>query len=280
MTNQLKLLREGVALESISLRDMSSYFQDIMPSLHNSFKDFATRFSPRQAPVQEFTSQQRDFEKELGNHAFMSITQVTAYVPEGLEVPYLDYAEVLLEAVQHASKVMEVLVPYTDYLAGLVTDREASLSTKSFEVEFKLIEENRKRLNEELGNCFKKGSTKAEAALGSVVSRNADWKSVFQRCNDIAATINNVNRAALLKKVSACNAHLEVILKMAREGKISKIAGNTVMNLADGAYQVASELEFYAIAYFKAEVFIGCVNQTVEHFKKVTAATAKSAANK
>lgn len=269
MTNQLKLLREGVALESVSLRDMSSYFKDIMPSLQDSFKNFVVRFSPHQAPIQEFTSQQRDFEKELSGQAYMNVAQVTAMVPEGLDVPYLDYAEVLLEAVKHASKVMDTLSPFCDYLARLITDKESALSTKSFENEFKLIEEERKRINEELGGCFKKGSTKAEAAFSDVVQRNADWKSVFERCKEIGATINQVNRQALLKKVHECNVHLEVILKKVREEKLEQIAGATVLNLADGAFQVASELEFYAIAYYKAEVFVACVNQTVEYFNKV-----------
>jgi hypothetical protein len=273
MHNQLTILRNAVALESLSMRDMTAYFHDIMPSLHTSFKDFVGRFNPKQQPIQGFTSQQREFEKELGNRPFMTISQITAYIPEGLDVPYIDYAEVLLDAVKHASRVMDVLVPYTAYLAELVTDKQAVLSTKSFEAEFKLIEAERKRINEELGACFKKGSSKAEAAIGDVVQRNADWPQVFQRCNDIMTAINDVNRSSLLKKVNECNTYLEIILKMAREGKVGKVAGSAVLNLADGAYQVASELEFYAVAYYKAEVFVGCVNQTVEHFKKVTNTT-------
>lgn len=270
MNNQLHILRQAVALESLSMRDMTAYFQDIMPSLHTSFKDFMGRFNPKQQPIQGFTSSQREFEKELSGRPYMSVSQITAFIPEGLDVPYIDYAEVLLDAVKHASKVMDVLVPYSAYLAQLVTDKEATLSTKSFEAEFKLIEAERKRINEELGACFKKGSSKAEAAIGDVVQRNGDWANVFHRCNDIMTTINDVNRGALLKKVNECNTYLEIILKMAREGKVERVASNTVLNLADGAYQVASELEFYAVAYYKAEVFVACVNQTVEHFKKVT----------
>jgi len=268
MPQKLHTLRQGVALEAFSMRDVTSYFQSVMPALSESFTDFVARFNPKQHTIQ-FTSKQKDFEKELNNHTYMGVSQVTAYVPEGLDVPYIDYAEVLYEAVQHASKIMDVLAPYSTYLAQLVMDREAGLSTKSFESEFKLLEEERKRINEELGACFKKGSTKSEAALGDVVKRNADWKDVFQRCRDITDVINRIDRGVLLKKVNECNAHLEVILKMAREGKVGKVANQTVLNLADGAFQAASELEFYAIAYYKAEVFITCVNQTVEHFDKV-----------
>lgn len=270
MQNNLSILRNAVALEALSMRDMTAYFHDIMPSLQSSFNDFTSRFSPKQEAIQGFTSQQREFDREISGRSYMAVSQITAYIPEGLDVPYIDYAEVLLDAVKHASKVMDVLVPYSAYLAALVTDKEATLSTKSFEVEFKLMEEERKRINAELGACFKKGSSKAEAAIGDVVQRNADWKAVFERCNDISKTINDVNRSALLKKVNECNSHLEIILKMAREGRVGKVATSAVMNLADGAYQVASELEFYAVAHYKAEVFVSCVNQTLEHFKKVT----------
>jgi hypothetical protein len=133
-----------------------------------------------------------------------------------------------------------------------------------------MIEQERQRINAELGACFKKGSSKAEAAISDVVQRNGDWKSVFERCNEITGIMNSVDRSKLLKKVNECNGYLEIILKMAREGRVGKVASSAVMNLADGAYQVACELEFYAVAYYKAEVFVSCVNQTLEHFKKVT----------
>lgn len=268
MTNKLHMLRNAAALEAFSMRDVAGYFKDVMPSLASSFQDFVERFSPRQEALQ-FTREQRDFNKAMQGQNYMAVAQVTAYVPEGLNVPYLDYAEVLLDAVHHASKVMDVLAPYSMYLAQLITDKETVLSTKSFEAEFKFMEQERNRINEELGACFKKGSTRSEAALSDVVKRNADWESVFQRCAEITDTINRIDRGAVLKKVNECSRHLDVILKMVREDKVSRVANQTVLNLADGAYQVASELEFYAVAYFKAEVFVHCVKETLEHFKKV-----------
>jgi DNA-binding FrmR family transcriptional regulator len=163
-----------------------------------------------------------------------------------------------------------VINPYTVYLAQIVTNKEIVLSTTSMDAEFKNLEKERTRLNEELGACFKKGSTQSVTTVGKVVDRNTDWNNVFTICEHISTAINKVDRHVLQKKIDECNTHLGLILKMLDSDQVDKVANQTVQNLANGAYQVASELEFFAVVYFKSEVLLNAVNRTVENFRQVT----------
>lgn len=270
MPNKLRIHRDVVALEAFAVSDVTAYFKDVFPSIAGAFSDFVSRFKAP-GPNIALSPKYRNFQHDMLKHAYLDVAPITAYVPEGLAVGYLDYAERLLAAVQHSVKIMDVMGPYSVYLSQLITNKDALVSTKGSDVENKILQRERDDLNDNLGECFRKGSTKAEASIGDVVRRNAEWTDVFAMCDDMSALLAKVDRKALMKKVNECSEHLAIILKLLRDKDIEKVANQTVINLADGAYQMAAELEFFAVVYFKVEVFTNCVNKTIDHFRAVNA---------
>jgi hypothetical protein len=269
MTKQLRIYRDCVALEAIAVHDVSEYFKGIFPAVANSFRNFITEVRPSDAAV-ALSPSYKTFLKDLPKHHYTDVMPLIAYIPEGLNTDYLEYAEALLSAAEHASKIMDVLNPYSVYLSQLITNPEMKLATTSKEKEFKVLEQARDKLNAQLGACFKKGSTRAESSYGEVIKRNSDWDDVFGRVEAITRNIYSVDRKKVINKINECSDHLDVILKMVNGGKMESVANQTVTNLADGAYQMACELEFFTVIYFKTEVFVACVNKTLDHFKKCT----------
>lgn len=269
MSKQLRIYRDQLAMEAISAPDVTAYFKGIFPAVVDTFQSFIHNIRPSDQAL-SLAPSHRDFLKALPRHSYTDLTALIAYQPEGLAVPYLEYAEALLQAAEHAGTIMETLNPYSVYLAQLITNPDLKLSTNSRDKEFKFLEQERDKLNNQLGACFKKGSTKAETTYGAVIQRNKDWDDIFMRLEAISRNVNGVDRKVLLKKIEECSSHLDVIIKKIGQGDMEGVANQTVMNLSNGAYQIACELEFFSVVYFKSEVLLAAVHKTLDHFKKCT----------
>lgn len=264
-----KIIRDAIATEAFNASDVAAYFKGSFPAVVRTFRDFAEAFSPSQVAL-VLTPQHRAFQKELPKFTYLDIAPITAYVPEGLHTTYLAYMKFLMDAVDHTSHIMDVMTSYSAYLAQVISNSDMSLSTKSYEGEYKQLQRERESISKDIGACFTNSSSKSEVAIRDVVQRNADWPDVFAQATELAETMHRVNRSALIKKVVECDNHLAVILKMIDSKGRDKVSQQMVTNLADGAYQTASELEFYSATYFKTEVLLASISRTIENFQRVT----------
>jgi hypothetical protein len=206
----------------------------------------------------------------MQKHSYADVMALTAYVPEGLRTSYLEYAVLLDNAVVHASQLMDnVLVPYSAYLAALVTNTEQKLSNQNIKLDYPAMAKTRDVINAALGQCFTPGSSKAEASIGQVVKRNADWPAVFTTSQNLITTINKVDRRALQRKIEECTDLLDRIAAKIKRDEFEGVSPQVVDNLADGAFQVASELEFYSVTFYKVLALTESVNRTIKHFETV-----------
>jgi len=62
---------------------------------------------------------------------------------------------------------------------------------------------------------------------------------------------------------------LETILDKIKRNEFQQMSPEVINNLSEGTYQMARELEFYSVIYFKVQVFINSINKTIDHFKSV-----------
>jgi hypothetical protein len=258
-----------VSLEAISGADIKSLLTETIPGIIGEVKGYFNKFLPSQPGI-TLNFNQNDFIKEMNKHSYLDISPLRAYVPEGLEVTYLEYSEELLESAMHASNVLNgVMSAYTVFLSQLISNSDAKLSTSSFLATHKDLEKKRIRLNEEIGECFGKGSTKAEVSIGEVINRNNDWEKILKNSDAILKLVNNVDRNTLNKKVKECVTMLDVIMEKIKRGELDNASAETVKNLSDGAYHVACELEFFAITVYRAMSFAGALELTAKHCVEV-----------
>ena len=267
--NSTRILSAQITMEAFAATDLTALITDSLPILANDIKEYFNRFVPNQPGVIIEFSESK-FIKDVNKHIYTDISPLTAYVPEGLNVTYLKYAEKLLPAAIHASKVLDdVMSHYTIFLAGLINNKDSKLNTISFNKIHEKLTSERNELNSELGKCFKNNSVKAEVTLGDVVDRNSDWKYVIDTTNELMKLINSVNRNTLNKKIKESVTYLDIILDKIERKEMNNTSPEVVDNLSTGAYQVASELEFFSIVYYRILTYVNCVNNTVEHFNKV-----------
>ena len=269
MNNSLRIQRDRLALEALSGADIKSLMTTGVPAMLTEIKCFFNQFAPDQ-PAIKLTGKQQDFVKEIQKHPYLNIAPLTAFVPEGLNVTYANYASHLMMGVMHASRVLSgPLSAYTTFLSQLISNHDQQLSSTSFDKAHKELARERNDINEELGSCFKRGSTKTDVTIGDVIARNSDWPAVFQNSTHILNLMNEVDRKALNKKIAECGDLLDKVMAMSKRGELEGMTPQAMTNLSNGAYQIASELEFFAAMYYKATAYAESLNRTVEHFHTV-----------
>lgn len=267
MLNSLRIQRDVVVMESFLSVDLSGLLKNTFPAMLSELSGFVSKFVPDQ-PAITLTSKQHEFVKEVSKHPYLDIAPFAAFVPEGLDVTYYKYAERLTPAVEHATKsTIAQLSSYTVFLSQLINNAETKLGTVAFTKPYQEIERARAGLNQKLGECFKRGSTKTDVTIGTVVDRNADWVSVFQHSDALVQSVNRVDRKMLNKKVAECGQLLNTVMELIRNNKLEGISPQAVNNLADGTYQVACELEFYAAVHYKVLAYAESINRTVKNFQ-------------
>lgn len=269
MNNSLRIQRDRLALEAMSGADIKALLTDAFPSFHKEIKGFFGFFSANESGI-ALTSEQHNFLRELNKHTYLDISPLKAFVPEGMDVPYTNYSAELLIAVMHASRVLSgPLSAYSLFLSQLITNADQRLSSLSTTKVHKELAAEREKMNAALGKCFKKGSTETESSIGKVTQRNGDWQHVFQNSENMLHLINTVDRKVLNKKIEECSMLLDKVMELINRGDFADMSPAAFETLSSGAYEIASELEFFAAIYYKVETFASALNRTIAHFQDV-----------
>jgi len=267
--NSARIMTTSMVMEAFAGGDIIAMLNDSLPILVTDIKSFFNRFLPDQIGI-AMTFNEAAFIKDISKHSYLDISPLAAFVPEGLNTTYLKYSVVLEAAAAHASVVIiGAINEYSVYLAQLISNNDMKLSTKSFSRNHEVAEKQRITFNEEIGKCFKHGSTVAETNIGNVIDRNADWQHVFNYAETILKMVNSVDRKALNKKIAECSHYLDIILEKVKRNEFEGMTPEAIQNLSSGAYSMACDLEFFSTIYYRALALITSINNTVNHYEKV-----------
>lgn len=266
--NSLRIETARVSLESISGADVRDLLSNTFPSIVANVKGFFGKFVPGESGI-VLGFNEAAFIKEIIKRPYLDISPLAAFVPEGMDTTYLKYSESLLLSTTHAANILSgVMTGYTTFLGQLISNTDSKLASVRL-MTHEGLEDNRKKLNEELGKCFKHGSTKTEVTLGDVVDRNSDWEHVLRTSDVMFKLINSVDRKALNKKIDECASMLDIVLAKIKRDEFVGMSPETIENLSNGAYRVASELEYFSVTYYNVLAFSIALTHTAEHFNKV-----------
>lgn len=267
--NALRIERDRLALEAPLSLDLVGLFQNTFPSIRAGFSNLVQRFAATE-PAVPLTSRQRDFLRLVEPKKYLELAPIVAYVPEGMESSYPHYLDAVLAAVEHAAHYSpKHLNQFALYLSQLVSQSDQHLASTSFEREHVASEEARKKLNAELGACFRVGSSRSESSYGAVVARNKDWYEVFEKNDAQAKLVNTVNRKDLDRKIAECVELMDILSVKLSRGDFQGISPQTITNIADGAYGAAQEMEFYAATHYRSMAISTAINRTMSHVFEV-----------
>lgn len=260
-------LRNVISQEAISMQGIVNSISNLIPSLQSHFQNFVKGFS-KSEPAVQLKGNERDFVRLIDDRVYLNLAPLLAYVPEGLEVSYIDYLDVLTLSAEHSHRVaQDALNNYSVMLAQIITNRELKKSMLPLDSQYVAMEKERTRLQAAMAKCFKTGSSRAESTYGDVVSRNAEWVDVFKMVEKLNHVVNSIRRDDLHKSAENIDRQLQTIIKQIRNHEFEGVGPEVTTNLSNGAYQCGAELEFFAAVYFRSTVMNNAVADTM---KKVT----------
>lgn len=272
MMNTLRHDREWIAIESehspsINFSDLIHRF---LPNARGIFAGLVSKFQPSGEGI-ALTRDQRAFMKIVEEHKYMDLAPIVAFVPEGLNTTFMHYMNTLSAPVEHASKVQERLTGYSTYIAMLLTNKDERFSTVDSALVYKGLEEQRATFQKDLGACFQTGSHTTDVRYGDVVERNTDWNLVFPAAAQLADKMNGVNRKILTQTLHDTVHLMDRLIEAAKRDDFKGASPTMLSELADGAYQMASECEFFATTYYRVMALTTAIDRTTKNICKLRA---------
>ena len=215
-----------------------------------------------------FTGPQKAFLALISQHSYLELREIKAFVPEGLDKPFLDYVILLHAAVQHCSRFYtDTLVPYTTFLAHLVSSPDALRSLNDQGVKNAQLAAQREGFYSHRRSLFGTQPV-GRQRVAQVVERNADWSQVLNGTNSVVTQMSQIKRSAIDEQLRQANDYLDILHSKLQKGELP--ANPEVCKaLADGAYQVGAELEFFSVTYYWVLALQGSLNNTMEEVQRV-----------
>lgn len=219
--------------------------------------------------IKPLSRDQSKFLKVIKDVPYSDLRELKAYQPEGVCVTYLEYLEVLLAHTQAIKSIQsDVIQPYMLFLAQLISDKSALVSTKNNRVVYQKLESVREKMYQDFAKLYKKDSYAAEVHVKDVAERNADWPEIFKKINVCNANMQSINKDSIKHQIQQCTDYLALLQTYLQENKMEATSAESAQHLAEGAYCVASELEAMAATYYRVLALNGSVENTVEHVIK------------
>lgn len=263
---ELKMTRDCLALEALNFNTITSSLKKALPSL---IRGFSSTPQSLELPATPLKKDQKAFFKAIGHIPFTDTMELKAWRPEGVKVTYLEYLTVLREATRNYTTLQaQVVQPYMAFLAQVVSDKNAAVSTVSGAIVYTKLDQERDAMSKRFAMLYANDSYDAQCNVRDVIERNADWEKVFQQINECMTDLQAVKIEPLKLMLKQCVDYLNIIYDLLNQDKIQGATPEVATRLASGAYCVAKELEAFSATYYRALALGGSIDNTTAHIIK------------
>ncbi len=275
----MESIKDRLALESLDARDFVRSMSEAIPKLVDTTKKYLHDIASYSKSFVNFSGDTvpAGYKPQEDVHAIVSMLKkqdyanlmpLGIYVPEGFVGKLAEYAVHERKCVDHALKLLSgVLNPYNTYLAGLVSSPDAVKDSATPNLFLKKVDEERDSLNRDEGFFFKPGTTHTRRPMGEVISRMADWETVFTQQSAMNAALQGISNTSVQQAVNTCLELLDAVKQAAKSGQFDHISPANVKSLASATLSIAREVEFYAVTRQRVNVFNVALDETSAFLK-------------
>lgn len=249
-------LRKACDTLALALEDASSGVLGMLTNLiPNVLNAFTHSTELEKLPKYEGVGQEHHaFLEKMEKHSYAETRFLRAYRPAGLISPYVAYLPILEKAVDHVlAFTPNILNPYVQHLALIMSHKDAALSLDDHKLTNGAIASTRNAIESEVLSVFTANSQKTDSTVGDMTERNKDWIEIFKLIKRIDDKIKSVNLKLIDQKIKQAQDYLNSIHDLAskQDSRLQNATPEVLISLSEGAYQVALELEFVAITYYR-----------------------------
>lgn len=268
---ELKRTNEATqaSVDSMAMESLSLALTNAVPAIVNGFTAIINSIKPETVGI-ETKLDTKSIVGKINDYPYVNLSQLPLPVPEGMNVKYHRYLEALDAAVTRTERLQSTIDNFIQYTSDILTNSTSRLKTDFNQKGYQQIESEREALYAGLGACFLKGANHAALKYNKVVDRNREWAGIYSKATDLAVRINSIDRKKLLKTSNHLKELLNKVKQTAERGGFDVSSPEVIKNLSEGSYQVASELEFYAVCYYRLQVLAAVLKQDSEVLAKAT----------
>lgn len=266
-----------VAMKSIALE--ASVIGNMVSSVTNYFPELMERLSPM---VSRITSTSVDLKKGLTSleHTVASQVEVLDYaghtrlfkieVPQGFVGNTVDYLTLIDECFAYFKQITEpAMDDYYILIASILTNKEAKKSLKDHSAGFKALDKGRNVLNDRFNKFFKQGSNVAMSTFGTHYAKNEELRVALQKASALEGCLKNLNLDAVKDKTQRIADTIETLIKQTEDNKIAYMTPPVVSGLAQGAHEIAMQVEFLSVNVYRALAILKSMDDSIERMKRL-----------
>lgn len=241
-------IRGAVAAGMDSFHFFSGKLSELLPGIVRAFQNTdKTSSYENLAPLKD---DQRAFTELVNKHSYLELREIKGYIPQGFQATYLQGLEVLMDATTRCTRIQgQVVQPFLEFLAPLVSHKEAFQRPGDQAAFFTRLGEERTELYKRQKALYA-SRTDTRAKIGQLAERNADWTTVLQLLNRIVAELESIKRDELDMRIKHAEDYLVIIEGRLKGQELPDVSPEVTQALAEGAYQIACELEFFSMTYY------------------------------
>lgn len=225
---------------------ISRMFARVGDSLRNSMQNLKNL-----PPVEKAIGDRKRFQAVIAKYQYMDLEALNFSVPEGLQVDYLTYSDLVLQSLTHTQKISEeTLAPFRKFLSGVVSDPTVKFDARNDLLKaFRVRAKEREALHRALLGCFKDSMVKI-VPYGQAISRNSDWDSVFGKIEQ-GGKVANFDHKLLSNEVDEVVELVKVVSSLATEDpSFKQLHGAALGQLTELTTLAAEEVAFIAVSYY------------------------------
>ena len=188
-------------------------------------------------------------------------------VPEGFIGKAIEYQASLGFCLDYYDEVTaKSLKEFYVRVAAFITNKDRKLSIKDDSNVFKQNEQSRTTLTKELTTYFNKGNT-GRTLFHDVYDGYGDFKQASKTNGVLIKRLEKYDLKNIANQVKRIVDTLDLAIKSGKEGSYDKASNEALMGLANGTFELAQQIEFFAVTIYRIKALAFSISETDSKIK-------------
>lgn len=197
------------------------------------------------------------------------LKKVFVPTPEGFIGNINKYQISLDLSLDYYEKVTSVMLrEFYITVAAFVTNKDRKLSIKDDTAKFKGYEAARIELTKDISSHFSKGNT-GRTLFHDAYANYDEFKKVCKDNNSLTKRLDQIDLKKVADQVKKIVDTLDIAIASAERGDYDKASNEALMNLANGTFELAQQVEFFAATAYRIKALTFAISETEDKIKKL-----------
>lgn len=266
------LAMKNISLEASVVANAAQTLKNFFPSVLARFREvkFIAEQDLSLKPVEiKYSKDQKKVIQALYDTPYTDLIRFPIQVPERLNVKIIESIPVYEAMVDHMHTTMTgTIKDFRIYIGSVLTNRDSKISLKDNKGLYKKIENDRLHLEARISKMYSDKNDRAIRSFDDMFSRNSEVEAFYKAAELFKKRVDSFDLNSLKDQTSLCVEILEDIIQQVDSGKIDTLSPEACVNLSAGVFEIAKEVEFFSLNYFRLMTFITASDELTNSLTK------------